>query len=603
MIQVPRQLVLIVRNCWKRYLIDAILALLTVAPIIVLVLSFHWRISQTTALFVYLFIIFFLVHKRRLGIAILVSLTASIIVDFFLIQPIFSLSVGHLEEGLDLALFLLFVLISSYLYARSQKQADKAIEHEHAISILYEEKLYKQTEETNRRECELRIFSEIVREIREEKDLKLQLSHIAQAIVNAFSIYGIKDCIFLLPNLEGISLQPMIAAPSSRSSSLSHEEEASAFWAIQHRKSVELRAMSIIVCARGSYVRRMITNNLVEDSVACSSSYIAPLLTRSKVIGGIRLLIEDRTHPRVLSIKNSLERHICGSSDPQPDSFLEFVNHAISLIEQALIERALRGHEEQQTELLHQVEVFYKSFLSLVSHDLKTPLTLIKGAASSLLDQGEAWNDEVERQAILAEIVSETSWLELIINRMFDLSRIEQGKLKLDKELYPIETIVLDTLERRHMQALLKDRHIEITGLEDLPPVEADPILIGQVLGNLLENAARYTPAGLPIEINGCTDGEQIILSIIDCGPGIPTTEKECIFEKFYRLSRKKEGREEIVPLQIPSVPSAQGSGLGLAVCRGFVEAHHGQIWVENLDSGGAKFQFTLPLRQKRDST
>src|SRR5581483_8238838 len=194
-------------------------------------------------------------------------------------------------------------------------------------------------------------------------------------------------------------------------------------------------------------------------------------------------------------------------------------------------------------------------------------------------------------QAILAEIVSETSWLELIINRMFDLSRIEQGKLKLDKELYPIETIVLDTLERRHMQALLKDRHIEITGLEDLPPVEADPILIGQVLGNLLENAARYTPAFLPIEINVCTDGEQIILSIIDWGPGIPTTEKECIFEKFYRLSRKKEGREEIVPLQIPSVPSAQGSGLGLAVCRGFVEAHHGQIWVENLDSGGAKFQ------------
>jgi two-component system, OmpR family, sensor histidine kinase KdpD len=601
MIQALYQRILAARNYWKPGLTDAILVLLIVVSFMIFILSFYLRVSHATALLMYLFIIFFLIHKRKILIAIIVSVIGCIIVDFFLVQPFFSLNVGHLEEGLDLALFLLFVLVFSYMYSRSQKQADKAIQHEHTISASYEEKLYKQTEETSRREHELRIFSDTVREVHKEKDLKRGLSYIAQAIDNAFSTYGIQGCIFLLPNLERASLQSMLVTQSSRP--LSHEEETSTLWVIQHGQSVELRTTPNVVRTTGSYIRWRVANSLIGGPVTYSSSYIAPLLSRSKVIGGIRLLVEDTTHPRFLSIKKSLEMHISGSSNPQPDSFLEFLNHAVSLIEQALIERALRRQEEEQQELWSRIEEFYTSIISLVSHDLKTPLTLIKGAASSLLDQGDAWNDEAERQTVLTEIVSEVNWLELIINRMFELSRIEQGALKLDKDLYPIETIVLDTLERRHIQALLQDRHIEKSGLEDLPPVEVDPILIEQVLGNLLENAARYTPVGSSIEINGRADKGHVVLSIIDCGPGIPSTEKERIFEKFHRISRKMEKGEETASLPAPFVPSVQGTGLGLAVCRGFVEAHNGRIWVENLDSGGAKFQFTLPLRQKRDST
>lgn len=539
MIQAPHQLAQAARNSWKRSLIYATLALLTAIPII-----------------------------------------------FFILQPILLLSIKHLEEVLYLALFLLSALIFSYRNTRLQKQAHEAIQ-----------KLHSQTEEINRREYELRIFSDIVREIREEKDLKRQLSHIAQTIDNAFSIYGIRDCIFLMPNIEGTSLQPMIATQST----LSHEEEASAIWAIQQSQSLELRPIPLIVRARGSYVRWIVTNRAVENSMDQSASYIVPLLSRSKTIGGIRLLIEDTTHPRFLSIKKSLERHACGLPDPEPDPFLDFLNHAISLIEQELIERALRNGEEEQLELGHRIEEFYRSIISSVSHDLQTPLALIKGDAISLLDQRETWNDEAERRAVLTEVISEANRLELFINRMLDISRIEQGKLKIEKELYPIETIVLDTLELKHIQALLQDRHIEKSGLEDLPPVELDPILIGQVLGNLLENAARYTPTGSPIEIDGRTDGEHIVLSIIDCGPGIPATEKERIFEKFHRISRTME-KEETIPLDAPFGPSVQGIGLGLAICRGCVEAHQGHIWVENLDSGGAKFQFTLPLKQKRGS-
>jgi two-component system, OmpR family, sensor histidine kinase KdpD len=553
---------------------------------------------------VYLFIIFLLIHKRRTGIAILVTLTACAVVDFFLVQPIFSFNIGHLEEGMNLLLFLLFALVFSYLYSRSQKQADKAIQHEHDIGVFFEDRLRRQTEETNHREYELRIFSEIVREIREEKDLKQQLSRIAQAIDNAFSTSGIQGCVFLLPDLEGISLQPMIATQSTLSSSLSQEEETSARWVMQHGQSVDIRATSMFKSNRGIYARWIAKNCSMKDSPPYSFSYIFPLLSESRIIGGVRLLIKDSTDPRFVSIKKGLEMNISGLSDPQSDLFLEFLNYAVSLIEQTLIERALRGQEEQQMELRQRTEDLYTSIISSVSHELKTPLTLIKGTASSMLKQGEAWNNEIVRHGFLTDILSEAERLEHIINAMFAVSRIEQGKLKLDKELYPIETIVLDTLELKHIRTLLHDRQIKKCGFEDLPLVDIDPVMIGRVLVNLLENATRYTPAGSPIEIHGQAAGSQIILSVIDHGPGIPPIEQERIFEKFYRLPQKMvEEDEETGSLHAPFAASAQGTGLGLAICRGFVEAHNGRIWVENLDDGGAKFQFTLPLRQKRDKT
>ncbi|MDQ2887974.1 MAG: ATP-binding protein [Chloroflexota bacterium] len=600
MLQARHQLTLTVRNHWKHYLIDAALALLTAVPMIIFVLPFHMPVSQTSALFLYLFIIFLLIYKRRTGIAILIAFTACAVVDFFLIQPIFSFSISHLEEGLNLLLFLLLALAVSYLNSRSQKQADKAIQHEHDTSVFFEDRLRRQTEETNLREYELRIFSEVVREIREEKDLRRQLSSIAQAIDSAFSTSGIQGCIFLLPDLEGISLQPMIATQSAHSCSLSREEETSARWVIQYGQSVEIRATATFKSNRGIYARWVAKSCSVEDPSPYGSSYIFPLLSQSRVIGGVRLLIKDSTDPRFLSIKKGLERNIHGLPDPRSDLFLEFLNYAASLIEQTLIERALRGHEEVQMELRQRSEDLYTSIISSVSHELKTPLTLIKGAASSMLKQGEAWNDETVCHGFLTDILSEAEGLEHIINGMFAVSRIEQGKLKLDRELYPIETIVFDTLELKHIQTLLHGRPIKKCGFEDLPLVDVDPTMIGRVLVNLLENAARYTPAGSPIEMHGQAAGNQVILSVIDHGPGIPLIEQERIFEKFYQIPPRME---ETGPFSTPSVPSVQGTGLGLAICRGFVEAHNGRIWVENLDAGGAKFQFTLPLRQRRDKT
>jgi len=124
----------------------------------------------------------------------------------------------------------------------------------------------------------------------------------------------------------------------------------------------------------------------------------------------------------------------------------------------------------------------------------------------------------------------------------------------------------------------------------DLPPVELDYLQIDQVLTNLIENAVRYTPAGSPIELSTRVDGDQMVISVADRGPGIPPADRERVFDKFYRVLETQTTR-------------TTGSGLGLAVSRGLVEAHGGRIWEENRDGGGAIFRFTLPLTKTEGRT
>jgi two-component system sensor histidine kinase KdpD len=129
----------------------------------------------------------------------------------------------------------------------------------------------------------------------------------------------------------------------------------------------------------------------------------------------------------------------------------------------------------------------------------------------------------------------------------------------------------------------LLDRVVQTHLPSDLPPVQLDYLEIEQVLTNLIENAVRYTPSDSPIDMSAHIEGEQMVISVADRGPGIPSTDLERIFDKFYRVSGRTAER-----------PSA--SGLGLAVCKGLVEAHGGHIWAENREGGGTVFRFTLPL-------
>jgi len=251
--------------------------------------------------------------------------------------------------------------------------------------------------------------------------------------------------------------------------------------------------------------------------------------------------------------------------------FDAFVAQIASAIERAqLAEKAQRSQLEMETERMRS------SLLSAVSHDLRTPLGVITGSASTLLDT-DAKLSESARRDLLETIHEEAQRLHRLVRNLLDMTRLQSGALTFDKELHPIDELVGVALAR--LEDRLAKRKVEVELRADLPPVLVDAVLVEQVLINLLENALKYTPEGTAIDIAARVEGPNVVVRVRDRGPGVPVDEREKIFEKFHRGG--KEG--------------ASGAGLGLAICRGVVEAHGGRIWVDEPEGGGAVFSFTLP--------
>jgi two-component system, OmpR family, sensor histidine kinase KdpD len=237
-----------------------------------------------------------------------------------------------------------------------------------------------------------------------------------------------------------------------------------------------------------------------------------------------------------------------------------------------LAEAAHRAQVEIETERLRS------SLLSAVSHDLRTPLGVITGATSTLL-QDEQFLDPAARRELLESAHEEAERLNRLVGNLLDMTRVASGALRPKKEWHPLDEIVGVALNR--LEERLFGREVAVTLPADLPPLPIDAVLIEQVLINLLENALKYTPLGSPIAISAVSEGNGVQIDVADRGPGVLERERTLIFDKFYRSK--------------PDV-SDGGAGLGLAICRGVVEAHGGKIWVEPRDGGGANFRFWLPI-------
>src|SRR5436853_6681264 len=299
-----------------------------------------------------------------------------------------------------------------------------------------------------------------------------------------------------------------------------------------------------------------------------------PLKTGAKVIGVLRLQLEDDprhfTHEKSLGV--DLDR-----TEPETAFFWTFLDQATSGIERARLRR-----ESLQIELLRRTDALRAALLSSVSHDLRTPLSSIKAAASSLLQEDVQWDEEARRSFALA-IEQEADRLNRLVGNLLDMSRIEGGALKPEKEWYPVDELIHDVLG--HMQPILQGRTVVTKLPTDLPPVELDYLEMDQVLTNLIENAVRYTPPSSPIEISARVEHGHMLISVADRGPGIPPAHIERVFDKFYRVLGTQR-----------NAATVPGSGLGLAVSKGLVEAHGGHIWVEDRPGGGSIFRFTLPV-------
>lgn len=223
------------------------------------------------------------------------------------------------------------------------------------------------------------------------------------------------------------------------------------------------------------------------------------------------------------------------------------------------------------------------ALLTSISHDLKTPLAGILGAASTLRGLSDALDDHAKAD-LVATIIDEAERLNRFIANLLDMTKLESGAVAPNTAPHDLGEVVGSALERT--SKILAHHRVEVDLAKDLPMVEIDPVLFEQVLFNLLDNAAKYAPAGTTIRIQSWRDRDAIGLQVLDEGDGILTGDIAQIFDKFYRARKVDQVRA--------------GTGLGLAIARGFIEAMQGTISAANrTDRTGAVFTIKLPVPAK----
>ena len=242
------------------------------------------------------------------------------------------------------------------------------------------------------------------------------------------------------------------------------------------------------------------------------------------------------------------------------------------------LERAKAAEQAKDATLKMQAETLRNSLLSSISHDLRNPLATIVGAASTLeMDMDRL--DERSRRKLVAVISEESQRMSDLTIKILEMARLEAGEVVLNRQWYAPEEIVGSALRR--LDKKLASRQINILMADNLTLIHVDAVLLQQVVVNLLDNADKYSPAGLPIDISVETTSLGLSIAVADRGPGIPDSLQQKIFDKFFRIQAE----------------SAQsGVGLGLSICRAIVEAHGGMIQATNRSGGGALFQIYLPL-------
>jgi len=233
---------------------------------------------------------------------------------------------------------------------------------------------------------------------------------------------------------------------------------------------------------------------------------------------------------------------------------------------------------------LRQIENLRSALLATVSHQLQTPISIIKAYASTLARADAEWSQQTIRDKLQA-IEEESDRLSELVSKLLRTSQLETGDFSLNR-------LLLDLAKEAHKVAkrfagLTEIHKVEVDFPPEFPPVTADPEKIGEVLTNLIENAMKFSPKGGRITIKGETSGDRVLVTVTDEGIGIPLRDQERVFDRFYNV---EDGSARL----------SQGTGLGLYICRMLIEAHGGGIWVESKLKKGSRFTFSLPLGEEQ---
>jgi two-component system sensor histidine kinase KdpD len=358
------------------------------------------------------------------------------------------------------------------------------------------------------------------------------LETILQAITNNIAHTFDRDVVVFLPD-RSRTLRPTAATPDF---ALGENEQAVAEWAFEHNQTA----------GRGT------------DTLPAAAARYLPLTTSGSRIGVLAVRPHDPA------------RHL----PPEGYRLLEaFANQAA-----AAIERVQLAERAQQARLLEATERLQSSLLNSLSHDLRTPLVSITGALTSLDEQSEVLTAE-DRRSLIQTAREESERMNRLVGNLLAMTRIESGALILNRRAEVFSEVVEKAKEILGKKAA--QRPIRVHVPPDFPAFPVDFALMVQMLVNLLDNAVKYSPPGSPIDIDAGEDGTTVHLEVADRGVGIPAEERTRVFDKFFRVERPENVR---------------GSGLGLSICRGIVEAHGGRIFALPRAGGGTVIAIELPL-------
>jgi two-component system sensor histidine kinase KdpD len=249
----------------------------------------------------------------------------------------------------------------------------------------------------------------------------------------------------------------------------------------------------------------------------------------------------------------------------------------VALVTAQLADAARRGaHTAREVAIARRSDELKTALLRAVTHNLRTPLASIKASVSGLRQPDAAFAEQ-DRAELLAEIEEEADRLDRLVTNLLDASRLEAGGLTVRRHPQDLAELIRAVVDRLHRR--LPAREVRVETPDELPPVACDYAQIDQVVTNLLENAVLHTPSGTSVVARAFRDNGAVRVEVVDSGPGIPPPDRERLFLPFER------GRTH-----------APGTGLGLTIARGFVEAHGGRLWLEEGSANGTRFVFTLPL-------
>ena len=476
---------------------------------------------------IYLLLVFAIALTLGPGPASAGAIISFFTFDFFFIPPFHTFTITETDHVLALFVYLGVAIVTGQLISRIRLRTEIAEREQRRTTLLYE------------------LNAALIGDV----TLESILNRIVERVV---TVYGASRSQLLLPE-DGDLLVVKASYPHGEPSQLDRQQLAVAVWAMEHRSPA----------GQSTVGRRVRLPRGVAEPIA------APMKRTEDV-----LFLPVATADRVVGVLSVTGKPGGGRFGPDDEQLLtSFANQAA-----LALERARLSDEAALAAVLAQSDELKSALLSAVSHDLRTPLAAIKTSATSLLDDSIDWDSDARRE-FLEAIDEETDRLTLMVGNLLDLSRIEGGALKPDREWYDVAELVSDVQRRLANRTVTHPLTTIVQA--DLPLLWFDYVEIAQVLMNLCENAIKYTEPGTPVRIEASLVGKAIRFAVIDQGAGIPANKLGRLFEKFYRVDDRARVR---------------GTGIGLTICKGLVEAHGGKIWVESTVGVGTTFFFTIPL-------